>query len=56
VPSSNRMQPDFGELALPSAADARRYKHLLTWYQLLVLFWNEKEAPADSGKDFCSPD
>jgi hypothetical protein len=22
---NNRMQPDFGELALPSAADARRY-------------------------------
>jgi len=23
--SNNRMQPDFGELALPSAADAGRY-------------------------------
>jgi len=25
VPHNNRMQPDFGELELPSAADARRY-------------------------------
>ena len=25
LPHNNRMQPDFGELALPSAADARRY-------------------------------
>ena len=25
VSPNNRMQPDFGELALPSAADARRY-------------------------------
>jgi hypothetical protein len=25
ITHNNRMQPDFGELALPSAADARRY-------------------------------
>ena len=28
---SNRMQSDFGELALPSAADAKRYAALLTY-------------------------
>jgi hypothetical protein len=27
---NNRMQPDFGELALPSAADAKRYKALVS--------------------------
>ena len=26
VPCNKRMQSDFGELALPSAADARRYE------------------------------
>ena len=26
---NNRMQPDFGELALPSAADAKRYAAIL---------------------------
>ena len=26
---NNRMQPDFGELALPSAADAKRYNALI---------------------------
>jgi len=25
TPPNNRIQPDFGELALPSAADAKRY-------------------------------
>ena len=26
APHNNRMQPDFGELTLPSAADAERYE------------------------------
>ena len=29
VQHNKRMQPDFGELALASAADARRYAYLL---------------------------
>ena len=45
VHANNRMQSDFGELALPSAADARRYKApvshklkktVVRWYQTEV--------------------
>ena len=35
---NNRMQPDFGELALPSAADARRYAAVDILYMIYILF------------------
>ena len=52
---NNRMQPDFGELALPSAADAKRYVLVLNLLIVSIVLpfaneWHSKDLEGDEIK------
>ena len=54
---NNRMQPDFGELALASAADAKRYVAFTsgdTRKNLALCLWIALSAIREQGKNIAS--